>query len=391
MINKFFLKLTLLLTCFCLSAKANNIGYESPQIIAKELQEAEFYFLIDPDNNDILLSKNSDVKVAPSSMTKLMTSYVVFDQIQKGFLTLDQQCLVSKNAYRKIGSTMFLNYGDHVTIDELLTGLLVVSGNDSAVALAEATAGNVKSFAKLMNAKAQQIGLENSHFQNPHGLSQEGHYMTMRDLATLIGRIYLDFPEYAKKYMSMEEYTYSNITQKNRNPLIQHHYQGIIGGKTGHTDAGGYGVVDVVKRGDRKLIAVMNKGDSSKQRAKIITQLFDYGFDNFNKYTLFEKGQVVGKVKTWLGQEDFVDVIIDEKIEFNIPVQYDLDSINVEVKYQGPINSPINKGKKVAKLLININDNKKLEYDLFAKNDVKEAGFFKKIGQIISHKFTNLK
>lgn len=390
-LSKFLSIVAILLTLSMGDILANNLGYDSPPLDDLALKEADFYFLIDPDNDDVLLEKNADVKVVPSSMTKLMTAYVIFDQISKGFLRLDQQCIVSKDAYQKQGSTMFLNQGQKVTIDELLTGLLVVSGNDSAVVLAQETAGNIEDFVRLMNAKAKQIGLNHSHFKNPHGLAQDDHYMTMRDLAHLVARIYQDFPDYAHQYLGLAAYTYNDITQKNRNPLIQQQYEGIIGGKTGYTDAGGYGVVNIVKRGQRTLIAVMNQGKSANHRAQVITEMFDYGFNNFNKFSLFEAEQTVGKVHLWAGKSDELEVVIHDKIALNIPVPYELETINATIIYDDPVYSPIKKGQKIAKLVVTINNRKELTYDLFAKNDVKEAGFFKRIGQIVRHYLTNFK
>ncbi|MFM7557944.1 MAG: D-alanyl-D-alanine carboxypeptidase family protein, partial [Alphaproteobacteria bacterium] len=192
------------------------------------LENANYYLLMDADTSEILKSRNIDEKISPSSMTKLMTAYVVFDQVKKGNVRLQNRCLIGKDAWRKSGSSMFLNYGDVVSVDDLLKGLLAVSANDAAIALAQTTADSYEHFINLMNLKAKELKMNNSHFMNPHGLHQDGHYMTLKDLATLIIRLYNDFPEYSQ-YMSIPEFTYRNITQKNRNPLIKNHYEGIIG------------------------------------------------------------------------------------------------------------------------------------------------------------------
>jgi D-alanyl-D-alanine carboxypeptidase (penicillin-binding protein 5/6) len=355
----------------------------------KEEMNMQFYFLIDPDTNEILLSKNADVRAAPSSMTKLMTAYVVFDQMSKGAINPNQQCLVGKNAWKKSGSSMFLNYRDMVSIDELLKGLLVVSGNDAAIVLAESISGSVANFADLMNLKAREIGLKNSHFKNPHGLNEEDHYMTVRDLSTLATRIYRDFPEYSE-YLGIKDFTYRNITQHNRNPLIKNDYEGVLGGKTGHTDDGGYGVVGVVKRQDRRLIAVVNKAKTPKQRTEMITKIFDYGFDEYKKLTLFKKDQDITKLKTWLGKKNKLAAVSQQDISFNIPREKSLDSINVTVKYSTPIYAPIAKGDKIAKLYVEIKNYKTLEFDLFAKEDLEKSGYFGRIKQILSYKLKTL-
>lgn len=373
------------LALFSMQLQAREIGYDYPEVTAKALKNSKFHLLIDPDTGEVLLSENPDKRVAPSSMTKLMTAYVVFDKIKRGVIQPDQKCVVGRNAWRKAGSTMFLDYGDVVTIDQLLKGLLVVSGNDASVVLAESTAGSVDEFAYLMNLKARELGLKNSQFKNPHGLSENGHYMSMRDLATLVTRMYKDFPEYSK-YMGIESFTYGQIRQLNRNPLIKSNYDGILGGKTGHTDAGGYGVVAAVKRDDRRLIAVMNKADRPSVRSAVIEELFDYGFSQYNKITLYKKGQVAAKVRTWLGETSLVDAVINETVAFNIPVQKSLDTIVVKVKYMGPVHAPIHKGDKVATLFVDVNGREHFEYDLLAKYDVKEAGYFQKVNQVLRYK-----
>ena len=366
-------------------AQSEEVEYKKFTASYKELDEAQYYFLVDLDTKEVLLSKNADKRVAPSSMTKLMTAYVVFDQVSKGSIKLEQQCFVGKNAWGKTGSSMFLNYGDVVSIDELVQGLLAVSGNDASIVLAEAISGSVDNFAYLMNLKARELGLKNSHFKNPHGLNEDDHYMTMRDLATLAERMYKDFPQYSD-YLGIKDFTYKNITQHSRNPLIKNDYEGIVGGKTGHTDDGGYGVVGVVKRYDRRLVAVVNKAKTSKQRAAIITELFDYGFNEYKKVTLFKKDQTVSKLQTWLGKDSKVEVVPNQDVAFNIPQEKSLDSIIVRVKYKGPIYAPIQKGDKIAKLLINAKGHKVFEYDLFAKETVEQSGYFRKVSQILRYK-----
>ena len=390
MLNIFHLK-SFVITLICsmlllpFQAQAEEVEYKKFTASHKELDEAQYYFLADLDTNEVLLSKNADKRVAPSSMTKLMTAYVVFDQVSKGSIKLEQQCFVGKNAWGKTGSSMFLNYGDVVSIDELVQGLLAVSGNDASIVLAEAISGSVDNFAYLMNLKARELGLKNSHFKNPHGLNEDDHYMTMRDLANLAKRMYKDFPQYSD-YLGIKDFTYKKITQHSRNPLIKNDYEGIVGGKTGHTDDGGYGVVGVVKRYDRRLVAVVNKAKTSKQRAAIITEHFDYGFNEYKKVTLFKKDQTVSKLQTWLGKDSKVEVVPNQDVAFNIPQEKSLDSIIVRVKYKGPIYAPIQKGDKIAKLLINAKGHKVFEYDLFAKETVEQSGYFRKISQILRYK-----
>ncbi|MBM5782546.1 MAG: D-alanyl-D-alanine carboxypeptidase [Pelagibacterales bacterium] len=357
---------------------------ESPKV-SKKLQEAQFYFLFDPQTSQVLLSKNADLRIAPSSMTKIMTAYVVFDQIKKGRVSLDKQCFVSKNAWRKSGSSMFLNYGDMVSIDDLLKGLLAVSGNDASIALAEAVAGSLGNFIDLMNIKARELNLINSHFANPHGLNEPRHYMSIRDLAYLTARFYQDFPQYAG-YLGIESFTYGKITQINRNPLIKKHYDGILGGKTGHTDDGGYGVVGAVKRDNRMLIAVVNKARTPRLRSDTITELFDYGFANYKKYSFFNSGSEIANLKTWLGNSPEVKAVVKDEVTFSLPITASPQNLSMKVEYKGPIYAPIKQGDKVATLIIKMNNQKVMEYPLYAKESMDKVGYFGKLNQILRYK-----
>ncbi len=263
-------------------------NFINPELESKiALRNTDSYFLYDPKNQEILLQKNPDIRFPPSSMTKIMTAYVIFDQINKGKIDFDNQCLIGKNVLQKSrvrpgSSLMYLHYGDVVTIDELLRGLLVVSANDAAIALAEATSDSVENFVSLMNKKAQELGLQNTHFMNPHGLAENGHYMSVRDLATLTMRIRRDFPQYTK-YFSISEFTYNNRKHNNTNPLMRQRYDGVTGMKTGHTIEGQYGMVGTVNRDNRELIVVVNRVKTSRQRIVAVKKLLNYGFDQYKR------------------------------------------------------------------------------------------------------------
>ncbi len=359
---------------------AQNLG---PEFAA--VQKADFYFLMDYDTKEILLQRNAETRIAPSSMTKIMTAYTVFDEVKKGNISMANQCLIGKGAYRKAGSSMFLNYGDVVSIDELVQGLLAVSGNDASIALAESTAGSVNNFVALMNVKAKELGLKNSHFMNPHGLNEDGHYMSLHDLAIVISHIYQDFPQYSS-YLSIPEFTYHNIKQENHNPLIQRNYDGVVGGKTGYTGDGGYGVVASVKRNSRRLIAVVNKCRAPKIRAKIITELFDYGFNEYKKLTIFEKGKSIASLKMWMGEKNEIEVAPNQEIAFNVPVDKTIENIKVSVEYNGPLQAPIVKGQKVATLVVDVKDYKTLTFPLYANETIDKSSFLERITLILRYK-----
>ncbi len=352
------------------------------------LAKADYYFLMDSDTKEVLLQKNADIHLAPSSMTKIMTAYVLFDQLSQGRLNLNNQCLIGSDARKKRGSSMFLNYGDVVSIEDLIKGLLAVSGNDASIALAESSAGSIDKFVALMNAKAKEIGLKNSHFQNPHGLNEEGHYMSLRDLGTLISRIYQDFPQFAP-YLSIKEFTYRSITQSNHNPLLVN-YDGVVGGKTGYTGDGAYGVVASVKRNNRRLVAVVNKVKTPKQRAVLITELFDYGFGEYKKLTLFEKDKTVAKLKMWMGNKSEVAVAPNQEISLNVPAEKQLENVKVKINYLGPIYAPVAKGSKIATMKIEIKNYKTLEYSLFAQENVDKSGMLRRMSQVLRYKLRSV-
>jgi D-alanyl-D-alanine carboxypeptidase (penicillin-binding protein 5/6) len=318
-------------------------------------------------------------------MTKLMTAYVVFDQLAKGNISLTNQCVIGKDAWRKSGSTMFLNYGDVVSINGLITGLLVVSGNDAAVALAEATSGSVEEFADLMNKTAKKIGLKNSNFRNPHGLNQHNHYMSLRDLAKLAARISSDFPQHLH-YFSTTKFTYQNITQRNRNPLIKKSYEGVTGMKTGHTSDGGYGVVGTATRGSRRLIAVVNKARTPKQREELIIELLDFGFNKYKKITIFNKNQPITKIPTWLGEKSTVEAVSAENIAITLPQNQKLNNVKVKVKYKGPIYTPIYKNKKIGTIVVEVAGKKMKELPIFANENIDKANYFKRIWTVAKYK-----
>ena len=377
--SQFILLLAIIVIVSC----ANPI--QAKEEFAPNLNDAQFYFLIDADSKEILLSKNADTRMAPSSMTKLMTALVVFDQVKKGKISLNNQCLIGKDAWRKSGSSMFLNYGDVVSIDDLIKGLLAVSANDASIALAQSVGGGVENFASLMNLKAFELGMKNSHFTNPHGLHEPNHYSSLRDLANLVIHLYEQYPEFAS-YFSIPEFTYQNITQRNRNPLIKSNYEGIIVGKTGHTNEGGYGVVEFVRRNNRSLVAVVNKMKTPKQRANVITEMMDYGFFGYKKLELFKQNQDVLDLNIWLGNQEKVTAIPKEDIAINIPRYLELKDIAVNVKYSDPIYAPIKKDSKIASLQIEIKGSKKYEFDLFAKEPVEKVGYIRKASTIAKYK-----
>lgn len=339
---------------------------------------AREYILVDFQTGTVLAEKDADKQMPPSSMSKLMTAYMAFDAIKAGRLSLDDELNVSRNAWQKGGaasggSTMFLDPGSRVKVEDLLRGMIVQSGNDACIVIAEALAGSEEAFAEQMNEKAKALGLTNSNFANSTGLPDERHYMSPHDLATLAKRIIQDFPEYYSLY-SETSFTYNNITQGNRNPLLYRVGSGADGLKTGHTSIAGYGLTGSATRNGRRLILVANGMDSMKDRDEETAKLLDWGFREFMNKSLFTAGEVVTDAEVWLGDAGSVDLVIPRDVLVTVP-RTTGQGFEVKVVYQGPLAAPIEKGAEVAKVVIAGRDLEPIEIPLQAANEVDRLGY----------------
>ena len=212
--------------------------------------------------------------------------------------------------------------------------------------------------------------------------------MTLKDIATLTARLYSDFPEY-KDFLHIEEFTYRNITQRNRNPLISKHYDGILGGKTGYTNDGGYGLTAIVKRQNRKLVAVVNKAPKPKIREQIITDLFDYGFNEYKKISIFQKGQTLAKVDVWLGEKTKARAVLNQNISFTIPKKHEINKIEAVVKINNPVLAPVQKNQKLGELILTVKDGQKYRFDLFSTENIEKVGYMRKIKFLLQYKINN--
>ena len=272
--------------------------------------QATHAFVIEAETGTVLLDKAADERMPPASMSKIMTAYVVFDMLKQGRAKLDDELPVSERAWRLQGSKMFVPLGGRISIDDLLKGMIIQSGNDACLVLAEGLAGSEEAFVDLMNQKAKEIGLKDSHFANVDGLPNPDHWMTARDLATLSHRTIQDFPEYYHYYSEME-YEYNNIKQGNRNPLL---YKGVgaDGLKTGHTEEAGYSLTASVKRDDRRIILVLGGLPTMKARAQESERLIEWAFREFNDYKLFAAGDKVDDAEVWLGSDPKVPLTVGQ-------------------------------------------------------------------------------
>ena len=325
--------------------------------------------IYDYQTNEILYEKNAFEKTPPASTTKILTSYIVFDQIKKGNLKLNDKFRVSEKAYKKGGSSMFLEINSMVTVEDLLYGIIVQSGNDASIVVAENISGSERAFTDLMNEYATKIGMKNSNFVNSSGWPHPLHYSTMYDLAVLSKAIIRDFPDMYKMY-SEKEFTYNNITQPNRNSLLEL-YEGTDGLKTGYVKDSGYGIVVSTLKKNRRIIIAVNGLESRKSRVIESERLLNWAFRNTKLETLFKKGEVVKKTDVWLGTKNQIDLIVGQDILTTLKSEQK-DSIDTKIIYDKPIEAPILKNQEIGKIIIEIKDKDTLEFPLFAKDSIKK-------------------
>jgi len=349
------------------------------EVIDTKAREA---ILIDPSTGTVILNKNADEQMPPASMSKLMTAYLLFESINDGRVSLDDKFRVSENAWRKGGaasgsSTMFLPPKSEVRVEDLIRGIIVQSGNDACIVVAESLAGSEEAFARRMTDKAQELGMTGSNFMNATGWPHSEHRTTARDLATLSTRIIQDFPELFSFY-SERVFTYNGIRQSNRNPLI-YGYAGADGMKTGHTSEAGYGLTGTAKQGDRRLIVVVNGLKSSKDRASESARILDWGFREFNNYSLFKAGDTVEIAPVWLGTKPTVALKIDRDVHLTMS-RKSRRAMKVTVEYQSPISAPITAGQSVGTLTIEAPDFETIEVPLLAATDKKQLGMVGRLG-----------
>lgn len=300
---------------------------------------------------NVLFEKNADTRMAPSSMTKILTAYLIFEDLSNGSLELSQRFRVSSNAYQREGSTMWLGLDTYPTVDQLLNGLVVQSGNDAAVVLAEGISGSVAAFAARMNATAERLGMHNSNFVNPSGLPDENHYSTARDIALLSAAIIRDFPDYYAIF-SRRSYTYNGLTQNNRNLLLGR--EGVDGIKTGRTQAGGFGLALSASDAERRIIVVVNGLSGVEEREREGRRLLDWGLTTFSNHALFSANQVLGYADVWLGERAQVPLVLEHP--FRLTLRRGLaDTLEARVVYLSPIEAPIVQGQEIGQLLLTSN------------------------------------
>ena len=334
--------------------------------------------LLDAATGAVLLENDADASMPPASMSKLMTVYMVFEALTDGRLKLDDKLMVSEKAWRMGGSKMFVEVGKEVPVEDLLRGVIVQSGNDACIVLAEGLAGSEEAFADAMTTRAREIGMTGSSFTNATGWPDPGHRMTARDLAILAQRTIADFPEYYA-YYAETSYTWNEIKQGNRNPLLYRN-TGADGLKTGHTEEAGYGLTGSAVRNDRRLIVVVNGLPSIKARADESHRLLAWGFRDFDNYNLFAAGDTVDQADVWLGVSETVPLVTPEDVIVTLP-RKERAKMKATVKYDGPIATPIEEGQQLATLVVSAPGIADTEVPLLAGGSVERQGAF---GRLVS-------
>lgn len=338
--------------------------------------------LIEHATGQVLFAKNAEEQIPPASMSKMMLLYIVFEQLHEGKITLDDTFRVSEKAWRMEGSKMFVKVGERVAVRDLLQGIIVQSGNDACVVIAEGLAGSEGAFADQMTERGREIGLKESVFSNATGWPGEGDLMSARDLATLASRIITDFPQFYAMF-SQTAFTYNNIRQPNRNPLLTS-YPGADGLKTGHTEEAGYGLTASAVRNGRRLILVAAGMKSEAERAKETERVMDWGFREFANFEFFKPGEVVAEAPVWLGERASVPLVVDGGLSLTMS-RTARRQMTVKAIYDGPIPAGIKKGQQIATLRIEAPDMEPIVRPLVAGADVGRLGFAGRLGAAVSH------
>lgn len=356
----------------------SNVVPSAPGINAKA------YLLMDYDSGYIITSDNADQRMEPASLTKMMSSYIISGEIDKGTIKLDDKVKISKKAWRMPGSRMFVKVGSEVTVRELLKGMIIQSGNDATVALAQHVAGSEDSFASMMNQTAKRLGMTSTHFANSTGLPNPDHYTTAHDLAILARALIRDFPDHYQWY-SQRVFKYNHIKQRNRNDLLWRD-DNVDGIKTGHTESAGYCLVASAKRNNMRLISVVLGTKTDKARASESLKLLTYGFRFFESHRLYKANEQLSTVRVWKGDAEQLPVGLKSNLFITIPRgQYKNLDANMNINAQ--ITAPIKSGDVVGTVDVRLGDKVYAKQKLIALSDVNPGGFVHNLIDTIRLKF----
>ena len=372
---------TKLLTKICGLVCSTTLFSASAQILPSAPQiNAKGYFLVDYTTGKVIAEGEPDTKLAPASLTKMMTSYVIGVEIEAGNISPDDKVTISEKAWAKNfpgSSVMFIEVGKQVTVDDLNHGIIIQSGNDACVAMAEHIAGSESAFADLMNAHAEKLGMSNTHFINSHGLDTDEHYTTPRDMATLGAALIRDVPEEYALYKE-KSFTYNGIKQYNRNSLLWDASLDVDGIKTGHTSEAGYSLVTSATKDDMRLIAVVMGTDSERARKVESKKLLNYGFRFFETITPYKAGDSFAEQRIWMGNKETVSLGILEDTPITIP-RGQRKNLKANFELDKTLEAPLAKGTTVGKLFLQLEGEEIAQYPLVTLEEIEEGSFFSKI------------
>ena len=357
----------LLIVPFCMDLSAQSLVPKAPKL------NLSSYILIEASTNTVIAEFNSDNQIAPASMTKVMSGYVIADQIANGSISLDDKVLISEKAWKTGGSKMFIEAGKRVSVEDLLSGIVIQSGNDATIAMAEYVAGSEEGFVDFMNAYASEMGLTNSLFQNATGFSDPNHFTSAKDLAKLTQALINNFPDHYTTYKE-KEFTFSGIRQLNRNKLLWRD-DSVDGVKTGHTDSAGFCLISSAKRNDMRLIAVVAGSESENERLTASQRLLEYGFRFYATQKLVSQETKVTSAKVWGGKTDEVALGSSKDIYLTLP-RSDFKNIKANYQFNNNLQAPIEVGQEIGSIEFTSNDRIVLSAPLVAIENVDAKGFF---------------
>ncbi len=363
-------------------ALAQDIIIPAPPQLA-----ASGYLLIDATTGEVLVEENADVQLPPASLTKMMTSYIVSGEIERGNLSESTMVNISVKAWQMEGSKMFIREGTQVSVGDLMRGVIIQSGNDASVALAEHVAGSESAFADIMNQQAALLGMNSTHYENATGWPAEGHLTTARDLSLLAKALINDHPEHYAIYAE-ESFEYNNINQPNRNRLLSRD-PSVDGIKTGHTEEAGYCLVSSAKKNGMRLIAIVMGTRSDNARMVESQKLLTYGFRYFQTHQLYSVNDEVSKIRVWSGKTDELSLGVAEDTNLTLP-RGAQDKLQAQMHIDKVIKAPIKLGQEIGKITIDLDGEQILELPLVAKQEIEQAGFFARTWDSIKLFFMNL-
>ncbi|MBI3506937.1 MAG: D-alanyl-D-alanine carboxypeptidase [Proteobacteria bacterium] len=356
---------------------------QMPELAARQV------IVLDYQTGFVMYERAADERTPPSSMSKVMTAYLVFEALKTGKLNLDDMLPVSERAWRMQGSKMFVPLNGRVKVEDLIRGMIIQSGNDACIVLAEALAGSEEAFAERANAEGRRMGLTGSNFRNATGWPDPDHYTTVRDLATLARRMIDDHPEFYKYYRELnftygkDERTGKDITQGNRNPLLYKNI-GADGIKTGHTEQAGYGLMASAVRDGRRVIAVFNGWSSMRQRAEESERMVDWAFREFQTYKIFAAGQEVDRIDIWLGQKGSVPLLAAQDVAITMPRRL-RPQLQAKIIYDSPVPAPIAVGQQLGRVSLTAPGLTPIDVPLLAQESVEKLGYSSRLTAAVNH------